>query len=87
MAASREAYVHEAELVLDEGTDPAVPGAAVTTSLCGHWEHEGPCRFPHNNDIRVVGVSAVFRTLFVASPADGPDVRDRIDRILRTAPG
>lgn len=87
MAVTREAYVHEAELRLDEGIDPAVPGAAVTTALCGHWEHDGPCRWPHNNDIRVGEDSAWFRTLFVASPADEPDVRERIDRILRTAPG
>lgn len=79
--------MHEAELRLDDGTDPAVPGAAVTTGLCGHWEHDGPCRWPHNNDIRVEQGSATFRTLFVASPAEEPEVRERIDRILRTAPG
>jgi hypothetical protein len=87
VAVTRTAYVHEAELRLDDGTDPAVPGAAVTTGLCGHWEHHGPCRWPHNNDIRIGSESAVFRTLFVASPADEPGVRERIDRILRTAPG
>jgi hypothetical protein len=87
MTPRREAFVHEAELRLDDGTDPAVPGAAVTTALCGHWEHDGPCRWPHNNDMRVDADSATFRTLFIASAADEPDVRERIDRILRTAPG
>jgi hypothetical protein len=84
---SRQAFVHEAELRLDEGIDPAVPGAAVTTGLCGHWEHDGPCRWPHNNEIEVGAESALFRTVFVASRAEEPEVRERIERVLRTAPG
>ena len=84
---SRRAYVHEAELRLEDGVDPAVPGAAVTTGLCGHWEHDGPCRWPHNNDIRADEGSSVFRTVFVAAAAEERDVRERIDRVLRTAPG
>jgi hypothetical protein len=87
VADDREAFVHEAELLLDEGVDPAVPGAAVTTALCGHWEHDGPCRWPHNNEIEAGDGPAVFRTVFVASRVEEPEVRERIDRILRTAPG
>ncbi len=26
-------------------------GAAVTQRLCGHWEHEGACRWPHRTDL------------------------------------
>jgi hypothetical protein len=78
--------VHEAELRLENGVDPAVPGAAVTTGLCGHWEHDGPCRWPHNNDIRADDGSCVFRTVFVAAAAEERDVRERIDRVLRTTP-
>ena len=37
-------YVTWARLALAPGTDPAAVGAAVTTELCGHWEHEPPCR-------------------------------------------
>ena len=48
-AMRRETFVHEAELRLNEGADDHKPGAAVTVALCGHWEHEGPCRWPHNN--------------------------------------
>jgi len=81
------AFVHEAELQLERGTDPAAVGAAVTTALCGHWEHEGPCRWAHNNDIETSDEMANFRTLFVASADDEHEVRERIERALREAPG
>ena len=87
MAEVREPFVHEAELRLGDRTDPRAPGAAVTTALCGHWEHDGPCRWPHNNDLRVVGTRATFRTLFVAPAADEDQVRTMIDRALQETAG
>ena len=87
MPDERGAFVHEAELDLDPGTDPAAVGAAVTTALCGHWEHEGACRWPHNNAIEVGSVGATFRTLFIALAGDEGDVRGRIDRSLREGVG
>ena len=79
------AFVHEAELELQRGVDPAAVGAAVTTALCGHWEHDGRCRWPHNNDIRADGGAFRFRTLFLAPPAEEDEVRQRIDAALRAA--
>src|SRR5215213_8697602 len=72
-----------------EGTvDPAAVGAAVTAELCGHWKHEGPCRWPHNNAVRPSeDAVASFRTLFVAPRADEEEVRGRIERGLRAATG
>ena len=78
MPDERVAFVEEAELELGPGTDPAAVGGAVTTALCGHWEHEGACRWPHNNEIDVAGASATFRTLFIAtSRSMKPEVRER----------
>jgi hypothetical protein len=82
MATARATFVHEADLRLDDGADPAAPGGAVTAALCGHWEHEGPCRWPHNNDIAVSTAAATFRTLFAAPAADEGEVRRRIDDAL-----
>jgi len=78
-----QAYVHEATIILGEGTDPAAVGAAVTVALCGHWEHEGPCRWPHNNHIH----GTLFRTLFIATADEEPEVRDRIRAALNGEPG
>jgi hypothetical protein len=84
MTVPRQAFVHEAELRLEPDADAAAPGGAVTVALCGHWEHEGPCRWPHNNDVSSADGVARFRTLFVAPPAEEPEVRSRIDAALGT---
>jgi hypothetical protein len=87
MGDARGAFVHEAELQLDAATDPAAVGAAVTTALCGHWDHEGPCRWPHNNRIEPAGAVASFRTLFVAPAADEDRIRERIEQGLQDGVG
>ena len=62
-------------------------GAVVTTELYGSWNHEGPCRWPHNNDVDGEVTPAPFRTIFVAEPADERVIRSRIDRALHDAKG
>jgi hypothetical protein len=79
------AYVHEAAISLKAGTDPSAVGAAVTRELCAAAEHDGPCRWPHNNAIDVSGDIAVFRTLFIAPEPDEPEVRTRIQSALRSS--
>jgi hypothetical protein len=74
-------------LELAHDVDPAEVGAAVTVELCGHWEHEGPCRWPHNNCIETDSAPARFRTLFVAPSAEANEVHERIDRALRSSAG
>ena len=79
------AHVHEAGISLYEGTDPAAIGAVVTSELCGAAEHDGPCRWPHNNAIDPSGEIAVFRTLFIASESEEAEVRTRIVSALRSS--
>jgi hypothetical protein len=79
------ALVIEAELELDVGLDPAAVGAAVTVELCGHWEHDGPCRWPHNSAIDAGRHPVGFRTLFVADDAEAEAVRLRVEAVLRGA--
>jgi hypothetical protein len=83
MLRSAKAFVVEAQLRLRAGIDPAAVGAAVTTELCGHWEHEGPCRWPHNNQIEPDAERFAFRTLVIAPSEEEHDVRRRIDGALR----
>lgn len=74
--------MHEAVVDLAAGVDPRAVGAAVTVALCGHWEHDGPCRWPHNNEI----AGGLFRTLFVCDVQDLDEVRSRIRTALGEAP-
>jgi hypothetical protein len=79
-----DAFVLEAELALREGVDPGAVGAAVTVELCGHWEHEGPCRWPHNSAIETQRDPARFRTLFVADEREATLVCGRIETACAT---
>lgn len=71
---------------LNEGVDPAEPGAAVTVPLCGHWEHQGPYRWPHNSEIDAAREPAPFRTIFAADASGEDAVRARIEQALRSGP-
>ena len=81
---SARAFVLEAVIALGE-CDPAAVGAAVTIELCGHWEHEGACRWPHNSAIETDTAPALLRTLFVADESEERGVRERIEASLRSA--
>src|SRR5262249_13520293 len=80
---NEQAYVHRADVMLADGTDPAAVGAMVTVALCGHWEHDGPCRWPHHNHID----GAHFRTIFSATPEEEAEVRRLIRAALHGHPG
>ena len=56
-------FVHAAHIRLAPGGDERAPGGAITTALCGHWDHEGACRWPHQTDIE---------------RADGPEIHIRV---------
>ena len=65
--------------------DPAALGAAVTMTLCGHWEHDGPCRWPHHTsseDSRDEHGARLVTVPFAASEFEEPLVRKRIHEAL-----
>jgi hypothetical protein len=73
-------YVHEATVELADGADPRALGGAVTVALCGTWDHEPPCRWPHHTDITpaAVGDRHVVRTSFTAGRGEASVVRQKI---------
>jgi hypothetical protein len=77
----RELAVHAHEAVLDVEDDggAAAPGASITVELCGHWQHEGSCRWPHSTSVvSLVDRVLTVRVLYAACPPDLPEVRARI---------
>ena len=82
----RQAYAHDAVVVLEPGGDPRAPGGAITVALCGHWEHPPPCPLaPHHTATRRRGEVVRLRVLFAAEPAAEAEVRARIEAALATA--
>ena len=81
----RQVFVHDATLAIRAGTDPGAPGAAVTTALCGHWEHVPPCRWPHNNRLIEGPDTSRLRTIFACALEDEAMVRGKVDAGLRGA--
>jgi hypothetical protein len=76
-------YGVDVELVLEPGTDPRAPGGEVTVALCGHWEHDGACRWPHNSSIGDGGSPARLRTVVAVDDDERDDVFGRIESALR----
>ena len=77
-------YAHEATVQLAEGADPRALGGAITVALCGTWDHEPPCRWPHHTDIVTAGDRHVVRTTFTVEPSDEPIVRQKIVAALES---
>jgi len=75
----RLVFVEEAVVRLAPTSDEAAVGAAVTVALCGHWDHPGACRWPHNTSVtsRVADLVTVA-TLVVATADDEVQVRSAI---------
>lgn len=66
--------------------DAAALGGAVTVALCGHWEHDGPCRWEHRTTSRPHPEEAgswLATVQFDASSSEEQQVRD----LVRTALG
>jgi hypothetical protein len=78
----RHAFAHQGLIELLDGGDERAPGAAVTVALCGHWEHEPPCRVPHRTDVAATPDGLAVRVLFACDPADEPAVRGSIEEAL-----
>ena len=62
--------------------DPAALGGAVTVALCGHWEHDGPCRWPHHTETSADGDEWVSTVRFNAPEEELESVRSTITRVL-----
>ena len=79
------AFAIDAEVTLEPGGEADAVGASVTSELCGSWNHDGPCRWPHNT--RVVGrdgAAVRTRTVIVAATHDQAEVLDRTRQALES---
>jgi hypothetical protein len=76
-------FVQEATLRLGAKARTGAPGAAITTALCGSWEHPPPCPLAaHYTAVQQDGGTVTLRTIFAADPLREGEVRRRIDDAL-----
>ena len=81
----RQAYAHEALLVMDPDGDDRGPGAAITVALCGRLEHEPPCPLAaHHTAAERRDGELRLRVLFATAPDRVDEVRATIDEALAT---
>jgi hypothetical protein len=79
----RQAFAHQAILVMEPAADVRAPGAAVTVALCGHWDHQPPCPLaPHYVSTAGDHGQLRVRTLFAAEPDQEGEVRHLIEQAL-----
>jgi hypothetical protein len=79
----RQAFAHDAVLMMDADADLRAPGGAVTAALCGHWDHQPPCPLaPHHSRVDRVGSEVRVRVLFAAEQDMETAVRQRIASAL-----
>jgi len=80
-----ETFAHEAVVALTGGSTAAAPGGAVTVALCGHWEHDGSCRYPHHTAVVAREASSVtMRVEFSCDEREEHDVRRLVRRALQS---
>ncbi len=79
----RAGFAYEAQLRLAPGADERAPGGAVTAALCGHWEHDGPCRWPHHTSVdERDGEELTVRVVAASPPTERAEVQRLIDGAL-----
>jgi hypothetical protein len=79
----RQAYAHDAVLMMEPDADVRAPGAAVAVALCGHWDHKPPCPLaPHRVTADEIDGELHVRILFATEPAKERTVRRLIEQGL-----
>ena len=83
MSPPKFSYEKRFIVALEHPGDPRAMGGAVTVALCGHWDHEGPCRWPHHTEAQAAE-DGTYRVIvrFDSSEDEHQAVSDLIDGAL-----
>ena len=80
-------HVHHADIAFSAAADTRAPGGVVTIALCGSWDHEGSCRWPHHTSVDASLTPSPVRVVFVADDDELVDVRRMIESALASGDG
>jgi len=85
---TRQAFAHDAAVLMAADGDERAPGGAVTVELCGGWDHAPPCPLaPHHTHAERYGGEVRLRVLFATEVERETEVRARIRRALERGAG
>ena len=79
---TRATYVHEATIESHPGSNVHAIGAAVTVELCGHWEHQPPCRWPHHTAAEEIRPGRVLTRTVVVAGIESQEAERRVRAAL-----
>lgn len=75
-------YLLEILLHLEQGSDSRAPGGAVTVALCGHWDHDGTCTWPHHSSIAPHGENYLLSVAYQCDETERREVEERIRKAV-----
>ena len=75
-------FTYHALVELIEGDTRAI-GAAVTVALCGHWDHPGPCRWPHLTTVGASGPGLAVTVAYSCPDEERAEVESLITGAIR----
>ncbi|MEO8697604.1 MAG: hypothetical protein ABI658_29150 [Acidimicrobiales bacterium] len=78
-------HVMQADIAFAPDADTRAPGGAVTVALCGSWEHEGSCRWPHHIAVDGAVTPSHVRVVYVVDDAERDHVRGSIEAALASS--
>jgi hypothetical protein len=85
--ASLRGHVHHADVEFTSDADTRAPGGAVTVALCGSWDHEGSCRWPHHTSVDPSLSPSPVRVVYAVADDELADVRGLIEGALTRGDG
>jgi hypothetical protein len=74
-------FVRRATVELLAGDTRAI-GGAVTVALCGHWDHAGPCRWPHLTEVKTDGTTLGVTVSYTCEDDERAHVESLIDAAI-----
>jgi len=74
-------FVRRATVELLAGDSRAI-GGAVTVALCGHWDHAGPCRWPHLTTVETNGPTLAVTVAYTCTDDERAHVESLIDAAI-----
>ena len=80
-------HAQHADVEFAPDADSRAPGGAVTVALCGSWQHDGACRWPHHTSVDPSVTPSPLRVVYIVADDELDEVRGLIEAALSHGDG